>query len=284
MHHLASWLNVLHRREVRSHALERLEHHPRDILRPQPFLGQRRQEQLEARVLRPVAVREGDLHNRRVLVDDPAFLPGNAAGLLGAERSPVKTALRAHDADLLRAAFADAMRADQLDGALGRLRTGREQEYLVQAFGGQLHKLLHQRGAFLAGKHVVVHQAAVDLVDDGLAHFGRPVAGVGHQHAAAPVQPAIAVFVIDENILGAVPNQRRLAAHGLRLELAQLFQRRQRVRDAATVAMRRYLVSTRGTARGVMLNSLPIIQGTDEHGSAPMKRRKWNPVIQIAFR
>ena len=98
---LGQLVNVFDRREVRAHALERLEHHPRDVLRLQAFPGQRGQEAVEARVLGPIAVREGDLHDGRVFIDDPGFLAGNAAGLLRAERAPVKAALRADDADLL---------------------------------------------------------------------------------------------------------------------------------------------------------------------------------------
>ena len=129
---------------------------------------------------------------------------------------------------------------------------------LSRPLGGQLDELFHQRRALLAGEDVIVQQAAVHLIEDGLAHLGRAVARVGHQHAAAPIQPPVPVFVINEHVLGAVPNQRRLTAHGLRLELAQLLQRRDRIRVRQRVTMRRNLVSTRATARGVMLNSLPM--------------------------
>src|SRR5207248_10896093 len=40
----------------------------------------------------------------------------------------------------------------------------------------------------------------------------------------------VTVFVINKNILSPVPNQWRLAPHGLRLELAQFLQRANRVR------------------------------------------------------
>jgi len=227
---LGKLANVIHRREVRPHALVGFKDHAGDILRRQSFPGQRCQEKLEAGVLGPVAVREGNLHDRRVLVDDPALLPGNAAGLLRAQRSPVEAAFRAHEADLPGAAFADAMGAGQFEGALRRFRTGCQQKDFLQPRRGDLDQLFHERGADFAGKHVVMQQAVVDLGENRLAHLGRAMPRVGHEHAAAPVQPAVAVGVVNEHVFRPVPDQRRLPAHGLRLELAQLLQRGHRIR------------------------------------------------------
>src|SRR5206468_3862787 len=62
------------------------------------------------------------------------------------------------------------------------------------------------------------------------AHFRSAVAAVSDEDAAAPVQPAIAVFVIDRKILSAIPDQRRLASHRQGLEPAQQFESCHRVR------------------------------------------------------
>ena len=85
------------------------------------------------------------MDDRRVFIDDPGFLAGNAAGLLRAQRAPVKAALRADDADLPVAALADAMGARELDRALSRFRARREQEDLVQPFRRNLDELFDQR-------------------------------------------------------------------------------------------------------------------------------------------
>ncbi len=42
---------------------------------------------------------------------------------------------------------------------------------------------------------------------------------VGHQHAAAPVEPAIPVLVIHKDVLGTLPNDGGHPAHGKGLEL-----------------------------------------------------------------
>src|SRR5436190_3229340 len=75
-----------------------------------------------------------------------------------------------------------------------------------------------------------MQQTAVDLVNNRLADLGGTVPRVGDENTRTPVQPAIAIFVVNGNIVGAVPNQWGLAAHGLRLELAQFLEGRQRVR------------------------------------------------------
>jgi hypothetical protein len=75
------------------------------------------------------------------------------------------------------------------------------------------------------------------LTDAALSHstsFTDPAfrvsAGVGHEHAAGPIEPTVAILVEHGTILGAIPHEGRLAAHGLRLELPELLKRRHRVR------------------------------------------------------
>ena len=133
---LGQLLHVFHRREVGPDALVGFHHHAGDVLRLQAALGSSAaRKTLEAGVLLPVAVGEGRVDDGRVFVDDPALLPGHAAGLLRAERAPVKAALEADDADLLLAADLDAVRARELDGAFGGLRAGGEQEDFLQSLG-----------------------------------------------------------------------------------------------------------------------------------------------------
>src|SRR5882762_5090073 len=150
----------------------------------------------------------------------------------------METALGPDYADFLWAPIADPVRTGEFDRAFGRFRAGSQQENLVQAFWRQLNQIFGELSAFFAWKHIVVQQTAAHLVDDRLAHFGRTVAAIGHQDTAAPIEPLISVFVINVNILRALPHQRRLAAHGLRLEFAQRFdsgegiRMRQRSNDA----------------------------------------------------
>src|SRR5438128_723253 len=91
--------NVFYGREIGANALVGFEHDSGDVLRLQSFLFQGRQKQMEARVFGPVAVRERDLHDGGIFIDDPAFLAGNATRLLRAESAAVKTAFSADDAD-----------------------------------------------------------------------------------------------------------------------------------------------------------------------------------------
>ena len=163
------------------------------------------------------------MHNRRVFIDDPTFLPGNSTGLLRAKGASVKAPLRADDADFFRTALFNSVSARQLDGIFRRFRTGREQENFVQTFRRESDQILCQRGAFFTRKNIVVKQPAVDLVDDGLLYLGRAVSRVRDQHAGTPVEPAIAVFVVNGAVLGAFPDKRRLAAHGNRLEFSEFF-------------------------------------------------------------
>ena len=129
------------------------------------------------------------------------------------------------DADLGLATHFDAMGAAQLDGALGGFAAGAEQEDLLQSLGRNRSDDLGCFGAFFAGEDVVVNEAAVDLVDHRLADFWRGVAGIRHQHTAAPVEPLVAVFVEDVDVQRLVPNDGRHATHGLGLKVAQLLQR-----------------------------------------------------------
>ena len=150
------------------------------------------------------------------------------------------------------------MRSGEFDGAFGGLGAGGEQKDFVQSRRSHARQALGESSAFFAGKAVIVEQAAVHLIEDGLAYLGCGVAGVGDQDPAGKVEPAVAVLVINRNVFGAVPDEDRLAVHGLRFELAKLLKRRQRVGCGSGVAIRRYFVSTRATSRGTMLNSLPI--------------------------
>ncbi len=232
-------LHELHRREVRADALIRFHDHACGRLRREPARFDRREERLESHIRLPVSIGKRRRDDRRIFVHDPRLLPRHSSRLLRPERAPVKAALPSDDADLFRPADRDAVRAAQLDRALRRLRASRQQEDFFQALRRNAGEAFRERRAFFIWKYVAVQQAAVHLRDDRLAHLRRGVARVGDEHARRPVQPAVAVFVENENVFRTVPDHRRLTAHRDRLECAQLLERRHRIgmrqrrRDAA---------------------------------------------------
>src|SRR5690348_2189454 len=101
----------------------------------------------------------------------------------------MKPSLSADEADFFGPAFADPVRARQLDSALRRLGAGREQEDLVQSCRGKSDQILGQLGPFFAGENVIMEQTAFNLVDNRLAHLARAMTGISHQDAAAPIEP-----------------------------------------------------------------------------------------------
>ena len=223
-------LYKFHRREVRPDALVRLHDHTGDILRLHPARGDGREEMLEARVRLPIAIWKWRGDDRGVLIHDPGFLPAHAARLLRAERAPVKAALPADDADLLVPADLDAMRAAELDRAFRRLRARREQEHFLQPLRREPGENFCKLRALLARETIIMQQSAVHLIEDRLPHLRRAVARIRHEHSARPVEPAVAVLVVNGDVLRAIPHDRRLAAHGLRLKFSQPLQHRKRVR------------------------------------------------------
>ena len=94
-------------------------------------------------------------------------------------------------------------------------------DYVVLSDGSETVKLR----ALFAGKNVIMQKPAVHLVDDGFFDLRRAMPGICDQNTGTPIEPAIAIFIINKNVIGFFPNDGRLAAHGNRLELPQLFQR-----------------------------------------------------------
>ncbi len=70
----------------------------------------------------------------------------------------MKSAFEAHNADFLRAAHLEAMRAGEFDRTFRRLRTGGKQKNLVQPFRRQPGQTFHQRRALFTGETVIVKQ------------------------------------------------------------------------------------------------------------------------------
>jgi hypothetical protein len=62
------------------------------------------------------------------------------------------------------------------------------------------------------------------LFGDGVGDLFAAMAGIGDQYAARPIDPLIAPGVGDLVALRAVPDYRRLPAHGARLVLVKLLQ------------------------------------------------------------
>ena len=134
------------------------------------------------------------------------------------------------DDDVLRPTTdLDAVRAHQLDRAFDGLRTRREQEDLLQRRGHQVGQALDEVGADFVREAVVSQQPVACLLLNGFDDLFAAVAGVGDQHAARPVDPAVPPAVPHAVVLGAVPHHRRLALHGDGLVVVQLLQNRQRL-------------------------------------------------------
>src|SRR6185369_13589599 len=211
--------NVIDRREVRSDALIGFHHDAGDLVRLETGAGDCIDEGVKAGVLLPVTVGEGSVNDGRVKINDPGLLSRHAAGLLRTESAAMETAFETNKADLFLTTGFDALGAGQLERALGGLRTGGQQKDLVQAGWSQARQTFNQRGSLLARKAVIVQKPTLDLVDDGLLDLRCAMAGIRNQDARTPVEPTIAVFVVNKDVLRAFPNQGRLAAHRLRLEL-----------------------------------------------------------------
>ena len=128
----------------------------------------------------------------------------------------MKGVVERHDRDLVPPAGLEPVGAAQLHGALHRLGARSQQEDLLQWRRQQGGQLLHQAAANLAWEAVVGKQPVLGLGADGLHDLGAAVTGVGDQHAAGPVEPAVSPAIVNIHTLGAVPHHRRLALHGYR--------------------------------------------------------------------
>ena len=120
------------------------------------------------------------------------------------------------------ASFAYAVERKDRTIYFSSLRNG-EKENFFEILGRKADESFGKFSAFFTRENVIVQQPAVHLLDDGFSDLGHAMTTVGYEDATAPIQPLVAVSVIDINIFGAVPNQRRLPAHGLRFRLAQTF-------------------------------------------------------------
>ena len=103
-------LHVLRRRESGAAALVGLEDDAGHVLRLHAVLAQAALEELERRVRRAEAIRERNLHEARVEVDDPFLERRNAAGLLRPQRAAVKRLVVRDDHVLGAAARFEAVR------------------------------------------------------------------------------------------------------------------------------------------------------------------------------
>ena len=226
----AHLLRVVLRPEGDASALIGLADDSCDAVGAEPLLLQGLQEEVEARVLAPEAIRERHLHHVRVEVDDPFLERGDAADHLRAHGAPMERALVAHEGDLLIAADRAPVGPRQLDGGLGCLGAGGQQEDLLQRVGRELRQLRHEPGAHLAGEAVVVQQRLLGLGADGLHDLRPAVPGVGHEHARAPVDPGVAPGVVDLEAICSIPNHIALAAHRAGLIPVERFEDGYRVR------------------------------------------------------
>ena len=212
----------------------------------------RREKCLEARVRLPVTVRERRRDDRRVLIDDPRLLPRHAAGLLRTQRAAVESALEADDADLLLAADLDAVRA-----RLSLIAHSVASEPVVSRktffspSGATPASASTSVGAFLIRENVVVQQAAVHLIDDRLAHFGRAVAGVGDEHAADDQSSQRLPYLSYTKCPPRAPRPSAAGRASTWVRTGAASPASARNPDAAAPSWSmRYFVSTRATSRG----------------------------------
>jgi hypothetical protein len=92
----------------------------------------------------------------------------------------MKSPFGADNSNLPIAAFSNATRPRELDRAFRGLGASCEQKHLVQSFRRKPRQQFDKFGALFAWENIIVQEAAVDLVDDRLAHFGRAMAAIGH--------------------------------------------------------------------------------------------------------
>ena len=211
-------LDVLHGGKIRPNALIAFHDHTGNLRGFHAALFDAIEETLKAAVRLPITVRERHVDDGLIEIHDPAFLAGHPACLLTGQGSAMIAAIEADDADLLPSAHLDAVCAGKFDRALRSFRTAAKQKDFLQSSRGNAGNQFRQSWPLLTGEDVVVNEAAVDLINDGLAHFRHAMPAIGHQHAAAPVQPAVTVLVIDEDVFRPIPNNGRHPAHGQGLE------------------------------------------------------------------
>ncbi len=210
-------LDVRRRREARAAPLEGFHDDPGHAVRPDPLCLQRPQEPVEACVPAAESVRKRHLVHVGVQVDDPLLEGGDAPHHLGAECAPVKIPLEADDADLPRPAATLSVCAHELHGALNRLGARGEQERLAEALGRRGAQGARQLDSLGVREAERVQEPALDSRQDGVPDLLGPVAGVGHQHSGAPVEPHVAEPVVNLDPVRTVPQDGWLAQHICRL-------------------------------------------------------------------
>ena len=129
-------------------------------------------------------IREGDLHEAGIQVDNPLLQSRNSTSLLRSQGAAMERHVEGDDHVLGATAGFDSMTATQLDGAFHGFRSGGQQKNAVERQGQQRCELLHRLRPNRAGKAVIVQQSGCRLCGDRVDHFAASVAGVGHQHAA----------------------------------------------------------------------------------------------------
>ena len=102
---------------------------------------------------------------------------GTPIGENGAPPPTLRRAVAADDANLFVAALCDAVRACELDGALGRFAAGGQQKNFFQPVWRNFFEQRNQLGAFLAREAVIVNQPTVDLITYRSANRLRAMAG-----------------------------------------------------------------------------------------------------------
>ena len=214
---LAKRLGVGFRHEIGADALIGFRDHARDILGIDLLLGQRCLKECEARVFAAESVGEGDVDDLRIEVLNPGLAGRRSAHLLGSHRPPMKRIDKRDDDALPVASPSQAVGAHQLQRAFRALGAGAQQEHLVVRLRRDRGQFLHELDPRLVGETVGRQERLVDLSADCLGDSRMAVPGVGDQDAAGEIEPLVAVGVEDAATFRAIPHDRRLAAHALRL-------------------------------------------------------------------
>src|SRR6476660_478472 len=165
---LPQLLHILRRSEGRAAALVRLQDDASDIRPRDARVGQRLQERIERHVGGAESVGERNLHEAFVEVDNPLLERGDAAGLLRTQRASMERFLERHDDVLRAAADLNSVRARELDRTFDGLRSGGEQEHLLQRLWQQARQTLDKLRANLAREAIVVQETGGGLRGDGV--------------------------------------------------------------------------------------------------------------------
>ena len=118
--------------------------------------------------------------------------------------------------------------ARRLRFVFDRFRSRRQKKGLVETGRRHLGELLDQLDALLMGEDIRRELSPGDESFNALDDLRMGMAGIRHENARGPVDPAVAEAIVDARPLGVVPEHGRLAVHRHGLMSEQLLKVRHR--------------------------------------------------------